>query len=292
MKKTQEPDFFSKQVTDAKRFFIEGASEKTSKIKVVCGGCEQTHPDFRIDRQTFPYFSLEFVAKGKGTAILASSEFPLTQGTIFSYGPGISQQITAAPNSSMTKYFIDFSGTTAKNMLQKYAAPPGTAIRVNRPDAITRILDDIIEHGLSDSPYKSLICSTLLEYLFYRIAETTVTEETKLTRALSTYQHCRQHIKENFVTLNSLQEIADACSIDNAYLCRLFKRFDTQSPYQYLVYLKMARAAQQLQTPDVMVKEIAYSLGFDDPFHFSRSFKKVFGISPRAFKRLRYTDHD
>ena len=68
MKKTQEPDFFSKQVTDAKRFFIEGASDRSTKIKVVCGGCEQTHPDFKIDRESFPYFSLEFVAKGKGTA--------------------------------------------------------------------------------------------------------------------------------------------------------------------------------------------------------------------------------
>ena len=287
MKNTQEPEFFSKQVTDAKRFFIEGAAEKSTTIKVVCGGCEQTGPEFRINRESFPYYSLEFVAKGNGTAILAGREYQLAQGTIFSYGPGISQVITAAPNSAMTKYFIDFTGGRAKDMIQKYADSVATAIRVSRPDAITRIFDDIISHGLSDSPYRSIICSTLLEYLFYRIAETTVTEETKLTRALTTYQQCRQHIKENFVTLKSLTDIAEACSIDNAYLCRLFKRFDTQSPYQYLTYLKMAYAAQQLQSPDVMVKEIAYSLGFDDPFHFSRTFRKVFGIAPRSFKRLR-----
>jgi len=49
----------------------------------------------------------------------------------------------------------------------------------------------------------------------------------------------------------------------------------------------MAFAAQRLAEPDILVKEIAYKLGFDDPFHFSRVFKKVFSISPQSFKRLR-----
>lgn len=102
-----------------------------------------------------------------------------------------------------------------------------------------------------------------------------------------TYQNCRQHIKENFVTLNSLGLIADSCNIDHAYLCRLFKRFDTQSPYQYLTHFKMAFAARRLAEPGILVKEIAYTLGFGDPFHFSRVFKKVFSISPQSLKRLR-----
>lgn len=268
MEQTKEPEFFSKQVVQAKRFYIEGATQRSSKIKIVCGGCEQTRPDFRIDRKDFPYYSIEFVAKGEGVAILAGQPFTLTPGTIFSYGPQISQVITTDSSRVMTKYFVDFVGSTAKQMLRKYVSAPGTAARVSRPDEITRIFDDMIRHGLSDSPYKSMICSTLLEYLFYRIAETTVTEKTQLTRSFATYQSCRQHIQDNFAALNSLQSIAAHCNIDHAYLCRLFKRFDTQSPYQYLIYLKMAAAAERLRQPDILVKEIAFELGFDDPFYF------------------------
>ena len=51
--------------------------------------------------------------------------------------------------------------------------------------------------------------------------------------------------------------------------------------------LKMALAAERLQQPGTLVKEVAYELNFDDPFHFSRVFKKVFGISPQSFKGLR-----
>jgi AraC-like DNA-binding protein len=51
--------------------------------------------------------------------------------------------------------------------------------------------------------------------------------------------------------------------------------------------LKMTAAAQRLQAPDARVKEVAYALGFGDAFHFSRAFKKVFGVSPDAFRKLR-----
>jgi AraC-like DNA-binding protein len=49
----------------------------------------------------------------------------------------------------------------------------------------------------------------------------------------------------------------------------------------------MNLAAERLQTPDVLIKEVAVELGFHDPFHFSRAFKSIFGLSPEAFRRLR-----
>lgn len=218
---------------------------------------------------------------------LNSHTYELKAGTVFSYGPGISQRIFSVPEKPMTKYFIDFTGNSVKQILKKHVSPIGTAIHINRPDEVITIFDNLLTHGLSDSPYKSLTCSTLLEYLLYRIAELNLNEKDSPSKAFVTYQSCRQDIKEHFVTLNSLQDIADLCMIDHAYLCRLFKRFDTQSPFQYLQNLKMAYAADRFQETGVLVKEIAHELGFKDPFHFTRVFKKIFGISPQAFKGLR-----
>jgi len=287
MKKSKEPEFFSKQVAQAKRFYVQKSKTKDSRIKVVCGGCEHTDPDFEIDRNDFPYYCIEFVAKGAGTATLNNHTYELKTGTIFSYGPGISQRITSVPQQPMTKYFIDFTGNSVKQIMKKHISPLGTAIHVNRPDEVVVIFENLLTHGLSDSPYRSMICSSLLEYLLYRIADITVSEKEGPSRAFITYQNCRQHLKDHFMTLNSLQDIAEACTIDNAYLCRLFKRFDTQSPYQYLLNLKMTYAADRFQEAGVLVKEVAHELGFNDPFHFTRVFKKVFGISPQSFKGLR-----
>lgn len=287
MTNPKEPDFFSKQVAQARRFFIQQSSSKEPRIRVFCGGCEHTKPDFEINRKDFPYYCIEFVAKGAGTVTLNGQSYELKAGTVFSYGPGISQRIISVPDKPMTKYFIDFTGTSVKQIFKKYLSSLGTAIHVNRPDEISLIFDTLLAHGLSDSPYKSMICSSLLEYLLYRIAEMAVIEKGSPSRAFLTYQNCRQHIKEYFLQLDSLQDIAEACMLDHTYLCRLFKRFDTQSPYQYLLNLKMTYAADRFQETGVLVKEMAHELGFDDPFHFTRVFKKIFGISPQAFKELR-----
>ena len=42
----------------------------------------------------------------------------------------------------------------------------------------------------------------------------------------------------------------------------------------------MQRAAALLQQPGAMVKTVGAEVGFSDPFHFSRAFKRHFGISP------------
>jgi AraC-like DNA-binding protein len=287
MGKTKEPAFFSNQVTQARRFYIRKSNVNDSRIRVICGGREHTTPDFEIDRKDFPYYCLEFVAKGAGSVTINNHKYELKAGTIFSYGPGIRQRITSVPEQPMIKYFINFTGSSVKQILKKHISPLGTAIHISRPDEIVRILDDLLAHGLSDSPYKSRICSIILEYLLYRIAEMAISEKDSPSRAFGTYQNCRQYIRDNFLILNSLKDIADACMIDNAYLCRLFKQFDTQSPYQYLLNLKMAYAADRFQETGVLVKEIAHKLGFTDQFHFTRVFKKFFGISPRSFKGLR-----
>ena len=80
--------------------------------------------------------------------------------------------------------------------------------------------------------------------------------------------------------------LAAACRLDAAYLCRLFRRFDHQSPYQFLMRLRMARAAELLQDANRLVKQVAHELRFSDPYHFSRAFKRVYGVPPEQIARL------
>ena len=65
----KEPDFFSEQVSEANRFYLDAHSRKHHTLKVVCGGREHCRPNYRIDRRDFPFYSIEFVARGKGSVI-------------------------------------------------------------------------------------------------------------------------------------------------------------------------------------------------------------------------------
>lgn len=285
--KNKEPDFFSEQVLEANRFYLDAHSRKHLSLKVICGGCEHCRPSYQVNRSDFPFYSVEFVARGKGTVLLKGKEFALSSGKVFSYGPGIAHEIASANNDPLVKYFVDFIGNDAHKMLRKFGPPLGHVVQVASPEEILQIFENLIKNGHTDSPYTHLLCKSILEQLILKIAETTIVEQSNATAAFYTYQSVRELIQKNFMTLQSLEQIAEDCHIDSAYLCRLFKRFDTRSPYQYLMRMKINFAAQRLQLPNSSVKEIAFELGFCDPFHFSRVFKRLFGISPSTFKNLR-----
>jgi len=107
--------------------------------------------------------------------------------------------------------------------------------------------------------------------------------------SFETYQRCRQYIQDHWLHLLTLEQAARECHVAPAYLCRLFQRFDTETPYQFLLRLKMTHAAERLQAPDSSVKQVADLLGFDDRFHFSRVFKRVMGMPPGQFARASHS---
>lgn len=174
-----------------------------------------------------------------------------------------------------------------RQLLEEHGVGPGSIGRVFAHGEVQAVFDLMIDNGQKSTRFSSRICAVLLEYLVLKIAESLVPGKAVETPAFATYQRCRRYVQEHFATIRSLDQIARPCHVDPAYLCRLFRRYDHQTPHQYTMRLKMNLAAQRLQDPGTLVKQVAGELGFDDPFHFSRAFKSFFGRSPQAFRRLR-----
>jgi AraC-like DNA-binding protein len=164
---------------------------------------------------------------------------------------------------------------------------PGRVSQVYPPNEIQPLFDELIRNGPRGTRHAPELCRQLLECLGVKLMEARAPLKGTDSLAFATYEHCRQFVQEHSLRLRTLAQIARECHVDTAYLCRLFRRFDQQSPYQYLTRLKMNAAAGQLQQPGALVKNVAADLGFTNPFHFSRVFKSVFAIAPEAFRRLR-----
>jgi AraC-like DNA-binding protein len=126
----------------------------------------------------------------------------------------------------------------------------------------------------------------LVELLLLQVAESAVPLGRDRSPAWASFDRCRRYIEENYLTLRTLTEVSAGCHLDKPYICRLFKRFGRETPYGMLMRLKMDRAAELLLHSNLMVKEIATAVGFDDPYHFSRVFKRVRGLSPTDFISL------
>lgn len=78
-------------------------------------------------------------------------------------------------------------------------------------------------------------------------------------------------------------EIAKSVNLSLAHLRYLFKAETGVSPAQYLRALRMQEAGRLLETTFLSVKEVMHRIGVNDESHFTRDFKKVYGMTPAQY---------
>lgn len=93
-----------------------------------------------------------------------------------------------------------------------------------------------------------------------------------------------EYINENIDNDVSLHNVADALYISSNYLSRIFKQETGESFINYVIELKMNKAKTLLEGNTKKIYEIASDLNYKDVDYFSKTFKKVYGITPSEYK--------
>jgi AraC-like DNA-binding protein len=83
----------------------------------------------------------------------------------------------------------------------------------------------------------------------------------------------------------SVAGMAREAGLSRQHFTELFRHHFGMPPMKYVLQARMHRAAHLLRDQNLRVSDVTRAVGFEDPFHFSRSFRKEFGISPRLFKK-------
>jgi AraC-like DNA-binding protein len=280
----EAPDFISRQVESSRIFFMEPA-DSAADFAVICGGMERCRPDYLIDRPGFAWLTLEFVVSGTGELVLDGKKEALKPGCWYVYGPGLSHRIRTMGDQPMVKCFVGFRGEDAQRLLERLEMDPGAFSRCLKVEPIRRAFDLLIERGARSSRFATEICETITRQILLMCADDAVASNGTETPAYASYVRAKDFIEANFLTVSSLEAVSQACQLDGPYLCRLFSRFHDESPYQFLIRLRMEYAGRLMLEGELSVKEAAARLGYVDPFHFSRVFKSVHRVPPSRFRQ-------
>lgn len=92
------------------------------------------------------------------------------------------------------------------------------------------------------------------------------------------------YMENNYAKEISIEQLATLYYVSPTYLSKIFKDLTGVSPINYLIQIRLKNAHQMLEKQDLTVKEVAKAVGYEDAYHFSKSFKKHFGISPSIVK--------
>lgn len=276
----QEPAFVSQQVSESRRYYLDLDPSRQAALTVVCGGVERMRPDYLVERRDFPYFAVEFVAEGRGTLELNGRRHPLSPGTVFAYGPGVTHSIQNDPRSPMRKYYVDFAGTDSRTLLQRSGLGKWNVLFVGNVPSLAESFEDLAQEATGNDPVTRSLCEMRLRILLLKIEQIAVSASRDMPRAFATYNLVRTHIESHFLRLDSIQEVARECHVSAVHISRLFSRFNRAGAHHFLTKLKMNRAAELLLDEGLLVKEAAERLGYPDAFQFSRTFKRVYGVPP------------
>ena len=86
--------------------------------------------------------------------------------------------------------------------------------------------------------------------------------------------------------------LAAQANISPSRYFELFRRHVGSSPMDYFIRLRLQRACHLLENTNMSIKAIAYTLGDEDPFYFSRIFKSYSRVAPSRYRHLKLKTRD
>lgn len=169
---------------------------------------------------------------------------------------------------SMIKYVMNFFQV------------PDSSISQNRLLEIEMEIDELISNSFT---YQSLFegMSIIFDDLFYLLRNKCIEKNDQKIIA----DKVEHYIQQNYSQQISLLSISENFNVVLPYLSRVFKKYKGITPMDYIIHLRVEKAKELLKTnPSLSLKDIAQSVGYDDPYYLSRIFKSVTGKSPSEYR--------
>ena len=102
--------------------------------------------------------------------------------------------------------------------------------------------------------------------------------------------HITEYIRSHYSEPLRLETLSELAGLSPSYFSRRFKIVTGMRTMEYINYVRLTNASQELLSTDHTITEVAMHNGFSDSNYFKDSFRRAYGESPRAYRKNRYTD--
>ena len=96
------------------------------------------------------------------------------------------------------------------------------------------------------------------------------------------------YFEKNYMKDISLNTLSKNMYLSPVYISKVFKELMGDSPINYLIKIRLSKAKELLENERLPIKTVAKMVGYDDPYYFSKLFKKNYGIPPtKAYEKIK-----
>lgn len=232
---------------------------------------------------------LIYCVEGKGKVTIDTATYSIVPGDYFIIPGNIPHHYKSDEKAPWTIYWCHFKGEQADAIVQSIINKESSfksnveflAERISFFDALYSNLEK--GYSMENLTYVNILFLQFLStFLFsdkYTVNMKNNTEDF-LEKSISFMQ---AHIDKNL----TLSDFATYVNYSASHYSSRFRHKTGFSPIEYFNQLKIQKACQYLQFTDLRIKEIAFKIGINDAYYFTRLFGKTMGFSPKEYRQSR-----
>ncbi len=243
----------------------------------------------RERRKGSPQHILIYCVKGEGWYHLNDRKHTVKPNQVFVLPANVAHRYGTDDTNPWTIYWLHFTGSQAHhflNFLHQDTDP--SPITVSPQPERFALFDDILSHVEMSYNMDSIVYAntSLARFLatfnnaVYTPNAINPVEDDPISQTIT-------YMKENLSQSLKLEELAEIAGMSASHYSAVFREKVQSAPINFFTFLKIQEACRLLENTQIRIKEVAYQIGYSDPYHFSRVFANVMGVSPRDFRKLR-----
>jgi len=242
---------------------------------------------FRERKEGCSQHILIYCTEGAGWFSLGSEKYSVTENSFFILPANMPHSYGADEKLPWTIYWVHFTGTLSRifsnNETNKIIYEEQSKFIIEERIKLFEEIFGILEMGYSrDNILYSNICLArfLASFRF----------KTQFNKSLSSLhdglvEHSILYMRNHLNKKLKLADMAAYAGFSESHFIMLFRKSTHKSPVEYYLELKMQKACNYLDQTELMIKDIALMLGYEDQYYFSRLFCKIMGIPPTEYRK-------
>nr|WP_076778744.1 AraC family transcriptional regulator [Lachnoclostridium phocaeense] len=254
-------------------------------------GWEQCDPAHSFGPAARNHYLFHYVISGTGTLTAENSRresvtYNVKSGQGFMLFPHQICTYIADSELPWEYTWLEFDGLKVKEFIETAGLTMNTPIYRPRHKDIAQQMTNEMLYIASHSQESPLhLIGHLYLFLDYLAKSNSSPIQTQGNRMRDFYiKEALSFIEQNFQNDISVEDIAAFCNLNRSYFGKIFRDTVGKSPQEFLISYRMSKAGELLKMTSLSIADIGNAVGYPNQLHFSRAFKNVYGVSPRAWR--------
>ena len=230
---------------------------------------------------------LNFILSGNGTQVVDGELFNTQAGDVLICNSGVLHDDSLMVNSQINAWCLAVTNLKLPAQPLNQLVPENFSPRIpcqKVADYLAQLYPMIHHYAQQKNGYP--IANTLARSVIQIVNEIIKTNARAIKKENNfAVERIRRYIEEHYAENLTLKELAELVNANGYYLSHAFKKITHYSPQQYILRRRIGKAQCLLIYTSLSLTEISARVGYDDSNYFSRVFKKVIGMSPRAYRQ-------